>query len=63
MINPNICKRIRVDVQSDGVTCVYRYGRHETKLELLRGTKLPGSRYVYLKFSICTDSYYVTARP
>jgi hypothetical protein len=59
MLNPNIYKRVLVEVLPGSKYATYR--GHTLEINDLRyGTKPPGRRYMYLKFSILTDSYYLT---
>lgn len=57
MINPNICKR---------VTAIVKNGRaYVNGVELRISDTRPvadGSRYLYLKYSILSDSYYLTVK-
>ena len=67
MINPNICKRVKVLVQPATVSS---FGK-ANQTALLNGRtldivyrknqkiKAPGSRYLYLQYSIMTESYYL----
>ena len=62
MINPNICKRITVTalpVDRTRQFVVYKGYQLEVN-DLRHGFVKPGSRYVWLKYSITSDSYYVT---
>lgn len=74
MLNPNICKRVRVqalEVQTS------KYGSESQQVavavdgayrwllevnELRSGFLKPGKRYAYLKYSITSNRYYVTAK-
>lgn len=62
MINPNICKLVTVDVLPEepgrGLFAIYQ----GVKLTIVHGYKKPGKRRYYLKFSIFTDSYYLSTR-
>ena len=55
MINPNICKRVKATVK-DGRAYVNGV---ELRISDTRAVK-DGSRYLYLKYSILSDSYYLT---
>jgi hypothetical protein len=67
MINPNICKRVTVEVieRLDQGFHLYsgkaKYQGNDFKV-VLRGTKAikPGKRRLYLKFSILNDEYYLS---
>lgn len=63
MINPNIHKRVLVQVEPivNGRQFATYQGIRLPVNELRHGFKKPGQRYMYLKFSICTDRYYLTA--
>lgn len=69
MLNPNICKRVRVVAEPvvDGRIGKTQYAvlQNGVRLEvneLRHGFLKPGNRYAYLKYSICSDHYYLTAR-
>lgn len=69
MLNPNIHKRIRVlagPVEKSKFGSQYQYVAYKGQIlevnERFDGFLKPGNRYAYLKYSIMTDSYYVTAK-
>jgi hypothetical protein len=68
MLNPNICKRIRVIAESitESGSVKYQFVDYQgTRLEvneIRHGFLKPGSRYAYLRYSITSDRYYVTAK-
>lgn len=57
MINSNICKRIQVMVKNG--RCYI--GNHEVRYSDTKAL-VDGSRYLYLKYSILSDGYYLTSR-
>lgn len=60
MINPNIHKRVRVIVAEDRKTATYN--GHVLEINDYRyEVPMPGSRYLYLKFSMFNDRYYLTS--
>lgn len=62
MLNPNICKRVRVIAEPVNGTMQYA-SLNGTRLvvnDLRHGFLKPGNRYAYLKYSIMTDEYYLT---
>lgn len=61
MINPNICKRVLVEVSADQKTAVYRGVTLEINDYRAPAPK-PGRRRMWLKFSIFSDKYYLTSR-
>jgi hypothetical protein len=65
MINPSICKRVRVIAEPVNGTTQYATlnGTRLEVNELRHGYLKPGNRYAYLKFSIMADSYYLTRKP
>lgn len=69
MIDPNIYKRIRAEVLEPTISTltgdVYQKAivdGHTLEINYRYGQKIkkPGFRYLYLKFSIASDSYYLT---
>lgn len=67
MINPSVCKRVRVTAEPVVGTTQHATiveGRfHKFRLEvndIRHGFLKPGSRYAYLKYSIFSDCYYLT---
>ena len=57
MINPNVCKRVLVVVSDDMLTGYYKgltLTIHDRVL-----TKKPGRRWMYIKYSIVGDCYYL----
>lgn len=69
MINPNICKRLLVEV---GDPVISAFGSHVVSQQAVyKGRTLeihardaikPGRRYLYLKYSIMLDQYYLSKR-
>jgi len=68
MINPNICKRVNVEIVGEPVISLYgntyQYGIYKGfKLDVYSDTIIkPGKRRLYLKYSIINDRYYLTKR-
>lgn len=66
MINPNICKRViaKISYEQSSTGRVYMIAEYKgIKLDLHLKKHLslkPGNRYVYLKYSILNDCYYLT---
>lgn len=65
MLNPNICKRViakinHVASRSGGVEMVAEYKGRILELHTKKLLQ-PGNRYVYLKFSILSDRYYLSS--
>lgn len=65
MINPNMCKRVLVDVQPMSADSSYQIAFYKVRgrtyaLEIHdKEPKEPGMRRMYLKFSIMTDRCYL----
>lgn len=65
MLNPNICKRVRVQAFTPHNGNQYAIMPNGARLEvndLRHGFLKPGSRYAYLKYSITADQYYLTRK-
>lgn len=64
MINPNIERRVLVVVSEDSATAEFRGIVLDIIYEMDEPKKKPGRRYMYLRYSILTDRYYLrTYRP
>jgi hypothetical protein len=67
MLNPNICKRVMVDVSKAIVSkygSISQFAEYKGYLiEISEYTEIePGKRRLYLKYSIMNDRYYLTKR-
>jgi len=66
VLNPNICKRVLVDIVNsvgpadNNVTALYK--GTTLPVHLRRRSLKPGRRALYLKYSIVNDRYYLTDR-
>jgi hypothetical protein len=62
MINPNICKRVRVFAIGNRKVLLPNKNGAPTELDDHSTPQplKPGWRYAYLRFSIVSDRYYVT---
>lgn len=66
MINPNICKRVTVDIKETttpkDLWTTAKYKGTSIEIHLWKRTLQPGKRRLYLKYSICNNGYYLTDR-
>lgn len=66
MINPNIIKLVTVEIKEvttpNDLWSTAEYRGYELGLHLWHRTLKPGKRRLYLKYSICSNSYYLTDR-
>lgn len=66
MINPNVCKRVTVEIKETttprDLRATAEYAGATLEIHLRKRTLQPGKRRLYLKFSICNNGYYLTDR-
>ena len=66
MLNPNICKRVDVQIdeviETNNLWATAEYKGHTIDIVLYRRTLQPGTRRLYLKYSISNEQYYLTDR-
>jgi hypothetical protein len=66
MLNPNISKRVSVQidrtVEPNNLWATAEYDGQKIDIVLYKRTLEPGTRRLYLKYSIANEQYYLTDR-